>query len=136
MRRTEVRKEIMADKSYELQGERIFECATEGALLRDERDAVELIRAASGHRAGMIVIPAERLDGSIFRLKTGIAGAMLQKFVTYQFRVAILGDISEHLKESSALKDFVRECNRGSQFWFLANRDQLEQRLNSSAKTA
>jgi hypothetical protein len=126
----------MADRTYELHGERIFECAAEGAPLCNEQDAVELISEASAHRARFIVIPAERLDGNFFSLKTGVAGAMLQKFVTYQFRVAILGDIPEHLKESSALRDFVRECNRGTQFWFLESRDQLEQRLNPRAKTA
>ena len=126
----------MADRSYELHGERIFECAAEGAQLCNEHDAVELISAASEHRARLVVIPAERLDDSFFRLKTGVAGAMLQKFVTYQFRVAILGDISEHLKESSALRDFVYECNRGSQLWFLANRDELGKRLNPRAETA
>ncbi len=129
-------RETMADRSYELHGEHIFECGAEGAKLRDDHDAVALISTALEHRARIIVIPVARLDHNFFQLKTGIAGAMLQKFVTYQFRVAILGDISEHLKSSSALEDFVHECNRGSQLWFLANRDQLEQRLNPRAKTA
>lgn len=124
----------MADRSYELHGERIYECAAEGTPLRSDHDAVELISAASGHRARFIVIPAHRLDGDFFRLKTGFAGAMLQKFATYQFRVAIIGEISQHLKEGSALQDFVHECNRGSQFWFLANHEQLDQRLNPSVR--
>lgn len=123
-----------ADKSYELHGERIFECAAEGVQLCNDHDAVELISAASEHRARFIVIPAKRLDGDFFRLKTGIAGAMLQKFVTYQFRVAIIGEISERVEESSVLRDFVRECNRGSHFWFLENYDQLDQRLNPQAR--
>lgn len=120
----------MTDKSYDFHGERIFECAAEGARFCSDHDAVGLISAASEHRARFIVIPVERLDESFFRLKTGLAGAMLQKFVTYRFRVAIIGDISAHLKEGSALKDFVRECNRGPQLWFLASRDELEHRLN------
>ena len=59
---------------------------------------------------------------------------MLQKFVTYQFRVAIIGEISQHLKESSALQDFVYECNRGAQIWFLANHEELDRRLNPSVR--
>ena len=55
---------------------------------------------------------------------------MLQKFVTYQFRVVILGEISEYLKASSALNDFVRECNRGCQMWFVESRAQLDERAN------
>jgi hypothetical protein len=41
----------------------------------------------------------------------------------------IVGDISAHLAESSALRDFVYEANRGRNVWFLANREELEQRL-------
>lgn len=70
-----------------------------------------------------------RLDGDFFQLKTRIAGEMLQKFVTYQVRVAILGDISAHLDQSSALRDFVRECNRGDQIWFVADQAELAARL-------
>jgi hypothetical protein len=120
----------VADRSYELHGEQIFECAAEGKRLCSERDAIDLISAASEHRARFIMIPAARLDGDFFNLKTGIAGAMLQKFVTYEFRVAIVGEISAYLKESSALNDFVRECNRGTQLWFLENRNQLDERLS------
>jgi len=120
----------MADRSYELHGERIFECAAEGAQLCSDRDAIDLISAASGHRARFVVIPAERLDDTFFQLRTGVAGAMLQEFATYQFRVAIVGDVSEHLKKNSAFIDFVRECNRGTQFWFLASRDELDLRLD------
>ena len=118
-----------ADKTYELHGERIFECAAEGVQLRGDRDAVEIIGAALGHGARLIAIPTERLGIDFFRLKTGVAGAMLQKFVTYGIRVAIVGDISEHMKESSALRDFVYESNRGSHGWFVANVEELEQRL-------
>ena len=44
-------------------------------------------------------------------------------------RVAILGDIGEAVARSAALRDFVRESNRGRHVWFVADRMELERRL-------
>jgi hypothetical protein len=109
-----------------------FACPAEGPKLGADRDAVNLIGDALGRGAGMIVIPAERLAPDFFRLRTGVAGAFLQKFVTYDRRVAIVGDISRHVEESSALGDFVRESNRGDHVWFVANIEELEVRVARS----
>ncbi|HXN48694.1 MAG TPA: DUF4180 domain-containing protein [Bryobacteraceae bacterium] len=89
----------------------IYECAPDGEKIKGERDAIELIGEARRHGASLMVIPAERLDDHFFRLRTRIAGDIIQKFVTYRLRLAIVGDISRHLNESSALRDFVREAN-------------------------
>src|SRR5579872_4955620 len=105
----------MPDKSYELHGVRVLECATEGGRLRNDRDAIPLIEAAWENRAKLIVIPVERLDDNFFQLKTRVAGEILQKFVQYRFHVAIVGDIARYVDESIALRDFVREANRGKQ---------------------
>lgn len=104
-----------------------FQCAAEGRRLRSDRDAVDLIGEAQG--ADLIVIPAERLEEDFFRLRTGVAGAFLQKFATYHRRVAILGDISRHVQESTALRDFVVEANRGDHVWFVETIEELERRL-------
>ena len=72
------------------------------------------------NHATVIVIPVECLDDEFFQLRTRIAGELLQRFVQYQRRIAIVGDISRHLAESSALRAFVNESNRGKDVWFLA----------------
>jgi hypothetical protein len=104
---------MMSAKTYELHGVRILECAAEGAQLRSDRDAADLITKAWEHRANLIAIPIERLGEDFFRLRTRIAGELIQKFVTYRMRVVIVGDISRQIGESSALRDFVVESNRG-----------------------
>src|SRR5215469_18924565 len=108
---------------YDLCGMRVVELPAEGAPLRDDRDAVEIIAAASLYRPEIILLPMERLSGDFFRLRTGVAGQVIQKFVTYRLRLVIVGDISKHLQESSALRDFVYECNSGSQVGFVNNLD-------------
>jgi hypothetical protein len=108
---------------------RIFEYDGEGAVLRNNLDLTDLISAAWEQRAKMVVIPVARLGDDFFRLRTGIAGEIVQKFVNYHLRLAILGDISRYVDESTALRDFVRESNRGDQAWFVGGREQLEERL-------
>lgn len=114
---------------YEWQGVRVAELPKNGEHLRSDRQAIEIISEASAYQAELIVIPAERFSGDFFRLKTQVAGEVLQKFVTYRKRVVILGDISAHLDESSSLRDFVGECNAGREIWFLASLDELGQKL-------
>lgn len=126
----------MPARSYELQGVRIYECAAEGPPLRSDRDAVDIMSEAMAHDARFIVIPAERLSDDFFRLKTRIAGEIVQRIVMYRVRVAIVGDIAPHLAESDSLRDFVREANRGNQCWFVADMDELSKRLErEKAKT-
>jgi hypothetical protein len=71
----------------------------------------------------------ERLDEDFFVLRTRVAGEFVQKFVTYGVRVAILGDISKFENESKAFHDWVYEANRGRDLWFVASREELDQRL-------
>ena len=64
-----------------------------------------------------MVLSKACLDESFFRLSSGLAGEVLQKFVNYQMRLAIVGDFSHYT--SKPLQDFIRESNQGSQvgFW-------------------
>jgi len=78
----------------------------------------------------MIIVPVERLEEDFFQLKTGLAGQFIQKFVTYRRRLVVLGDISEHIASSRALRDYVYETNRGDQVWFMTDMQELDQRLS------
>ena len=104
-------------------------CAPDGPPLASGRDASDLIGDALSISAQLVVIPASRLSPDFLRLSTGLAGEVLQKFVNYQLKPVILGDISAALEASNPLGDFVRESNRGRWVWFVADRADLEKRL-------
>lgn len=123
--------EGMSAKSYDLHGVRVFECPPEGPPLRDDHDAIAVIGEAMAQRARLVVISAQRLTPDFFQLRTGMAGAMLQKFVNYRLRLAIIGDFSALAANSSALHAFIQESNRGDAIWFVANIGELEERLAS-----
>ncbi|WP_315833392.1 DUF4180 domain-containing protein [Bradyrhizobium prioriisuperbiae] len=109
----------------DIHGVRILLCATDGPRL----DANDILSAAWSADAAMVAIPVQRLDPGFFRLSTRIAGEMLQKFVNYQMRIAIVGDVSMWTTQSEALRDFVYETNRGRSAWFVNDIDELERRL-------
>ncbi|MER5639808.1 DUF4180 domain-containing protein [Kitasatospora sp. NPDC002227] len=104
-------------------------CDPDRAGLRSEQDALDLIGEAFGTGAEWIALPADRLPAEFFRLRSGLAGAVVQKFANYRLKLAVLGGIEEHVVASDALRDFVRECNRGGQLWFLPDAEELELRL-------
>ncbi|WP_405750825.1 DUF4180 domain-containing protein [Streptomyces sp. NBC_00012] len=107
----------------------VLMCAEEGAAIGGERDALDLIGDAGYQGARWVVIPAGRFDATFFQLRTRIAGDIIQKFANYRLGIVVLGDISRHTEASPALQDFVRECNRGQQTWFLADAEELGERL-------
>lgn len=114
-----------------IRGVGVYECAPQGSLVGREQDAVDLIGEAGAHDVEWIVLPVTRLAEGFFDLATRMAGGFLQKFVTYGFRVAIVGDITTFVAKSVALADFVRESNRGKHIWFLATMDAFSERLAS-----
>ena len=122
----------MTATATEIAGRRCIVAAAHGPLLRDADDARELIEAAFSEGARLVVVPVARLDPEFFRLRSGLAGAILQKMVNYRLQTAIVGDISAHVAASDALRDFVIECERGSDVIFAADMEALAGRLRAA----
>lgn len=57
---------------------------------RTDKQAVEIISAASSCQSELIILPVEQLSDDFLNLRTRVAGEVLQKFVTYRKRVVIL----------------------------------------------
>ena len=110
---------------------RVLVCSSDGPTLGKRRGAADLIGLAREQSAGMVALPMERFDPAFFQLRTGLAGEFLQKFVNYGVRLAVLGDLTQLAAESTALRDLIRESNRGSTIWFLADLAELGQRLKA-----
>ncbi|WP_417308538.1 DUF4180 domain-containing protein [Devosia sp.] len=103
----------------------------DGPVLASEADAGEVMGETFGTQIDMVALPVELLAPEFFQLSTGLAGALLQKLVTYGLRVAIVGDCSEMADQSQALTSFIAESNRGAQVWFVADDAALAARLAS-----
>ncbi len=101
----------------------------DGPPIAGDHEALDLVVAAAEADAGLVAVPVERFDERFFTLSSGVAGAVLQKLVTYRVRLAVVGDVSGHVARSTALRDLVRESNRGHDAWFVADLAELETRL-------
>jgi hypothetical protein len=115
--------------TYMLGTTRIAGLPADGPLLSTEQDALDIIGDSYGLEADFIAIPVSRLAPDFFRLRTGLAGAFIQKLVNYGLRVAFVGDISAEVAASDALRDFVYESNKGSQVLFAIDAADLARRL-------
>jgi uncharacterized protein DUF4180 len=103
----------------------------DGPVLGTEQDAVNLIGDALSIGAEVVAVHADLLDPDFFDLSSGLAGAVMQKFVNYRLTLAVLGDISAYLEASHALHDLVYESNNGSQVWFLPDHHALDARITA-----
>ncbi len=117
------------DQISEINGHTVYLCTAVGPRISTAQDAVDIIGQTWHSRADLVVIPANRFDDGFFNLSTGLAGEFIQKFANYEVALAIIGDIAEHLRASSALQAFVHESNRGRQVWFLHNLSDLAETL-------
>src|SRR5260370_8192202 len=105
----------MSDTLTTIQSVQILVCAPDGEKLKSEREALDLIGEAIQQGAELILVPVQRLEDDFFRLKTRLAGHIIQKFGTYRRRLVILGDISGHVPQTPALNNFPSQPNRATQ---------------------
>lgn len=101
----------------------------DGATIGDEADALDVIGDAFGAAAQVVSIPVARLHPEFFRLESGIAGAVVQKFVNYRLRLVVVGDPALHGPTSGPVEDWMREANRGRELWFVPDDAELQRRL-------
>lgn len=103
---------------------------TETTLISTPQEAVELIASAryeTGCQA--LILPKAALHEDFFRLPTGLAGEVLQKFVNYDMKLAIVGDFSHYT--SKPLRDFIRESNRGKTVFFVSTEAEALEKLST-----
>ena len=122
------------DSIATLAGLTMLVCDGTGPKMTCAQDALDLIGATYGTGATWVLLPVERLAASFFALGSGLAGEVVQKMVSYQLRLAIVGNIEKHVIESHALRDFVIESNRGRHVWFVPSVVALRERLGSTAQ--
>lgn len=108
-----------------INGVAVFFVAAQGPSLCSEQDALDLLGETYGSEAEMIAVPASRFAPDFFDLSTRLAGHFFQKLQNYQMRLAILGDISEAVARSTALRDFIGETNRRGHHLLVEDRAAL-----------
>ena len=112
---------------FDVQKHKIAEIISEGIAINDTQDALDVMANASCEGARGVIINEKNLRPEFFELKTGMAGEILQKFSNYRMKLAIIGDFEKY--KSKSLKAFIFESNRGSQIFFVTDRDTAISRI-------
>jgi Domain of unknown function (DUF4180) len=84
----------------ELNGTRILEFSVNDAEVSAASDFSALISLAIEHQAGLVILPASEVGDAFFQLKTGVAGDLIQEFVNYRLRLAIIGDLAAYVRSN------------------------------------
>lgn len=119
----------MSNQVHEFNGLRVLALDPAGKPIVDRRGVIDMIGDASSENADMVAIPVERQGEAFFDLKTRVAGEVLQVCTTYRLPVAFVGDLGAATEQSGALRDFIRESNKGRQVWFVDDMAALEAKL-------
>ena len=97
----------------------------------DGDTALELAVYARYETGGSrLIIPKECFPPEFFRLSTGLAGEILQKWTNYQSQGAIYGDFTQETAASKPLRDFIKESNRGNTVFFVPAQQEAADRLS------
>lgn len=93
----------------------VAEITNDQVVIKTAQDALDLMFDPALSGARNVILRRNQIAPAFFDLKTGLAGEVIQKFVNYGVRLAIVGDFE---KETGALADFIRESNRGTHVFF------------------
>ena len=111
-------------------GVAVVQC--QSPLVIDAQSALDLMASIRyAHHVTNIAIDKAAFSEDFFVLSTGMAGEILQKFVTYRMKLAIIGDYSNYT--SKPLRDFMYESNKGSHIFFVATLDEAMVKLTGVA---
>lgn len=104
---------------------------SETVLIEDASSALDLLATVRYETdCDRMAIEKSAVAEAFFKLSTGLAGEVLQKFINYRMKLAIVGDFSGYT--SKPLKDFIYESNNGRDIFFVATQEEALAKLASA----
>ncbi len=94
-----------------------------------ESDLNDLLSLCYYHNSNFLLLDDKNLSPEFFNLKSGLAGAAMQKFANYQVKTAIL--LPPNAEQSERFRELMYEMNGSNHFRFYENREDAEIWLTS-----
>lgn len=114
-------------EAKEKNNQKFIECIPGEILIRNERDVLDLVGLCGENDSNRVLLHESNLSEDFFDLKTGLAGAMFQKFSNYAMKAVAVVNF-KNIK-SERFKELMSESNKGNQFHFYSDRDTAEKWL-------
>ena len=93
---------------------RYLNCTPFTGVLSSEKDAIELVSACISNDTGNLLLHERSVSPDFFNLRTGLAGAVLNKFQIYNIKIALIIEDMELLE--GRFGELVMESNKGNEF--------------------
>ena len=120
----------MDKQIVQLNGVNIAVVSSNTPIITDAQSALDFMMTIQHYdNVDRVVINKQAFAEDFFKLSTGIAGEILQKFTNYAVKIAIYGDFSKYT--SKPLQDFIGECNRGNHIFFADDVDTAITKLTN-----
>lgn len=107
-------------KAY--QGRRYLHITGGDSPIQREQDAIDIIALCMEHDTNAVLLDGGVLSDDFVRLRTGLAGAVLQKFVNYNIKAAAV--IREGLRFPERFREMVAEYRNGNTFRVFTDQDE------------
>jgi len=111
----------MEYRIHTVNNQNICELVSDSVIISNLQDTLDVLGNSNYLDSNKIIVNQNHLCPEFFDLKTKIAGDILQKFSTYNVKLAIIGDFDNITSKS--LRDFIYESNKIGRIIFVKNRD-------------
>lgn len=92
--------------------------------LSSEQDVLEIVSICMENDTYILMMQAEEFSEDFYNLRTGLAGIVLQKFINYHIKVAVILDDKENLNHR--FKEMIGEANKGNNFRTFNNIEEAQ----------
>lgn len=117
-------------RTVEVNGLKLAVVNSSEKLLSNMQSALDFMMSVQYESgANRIILYKEEIAEDFFILSTRLAGDILQKFINYHIKLAIIGDFSTYT--SKPLRDFIYESNNGKDFFFVSSEDDAIKKLSN-----
>lgn len=95
--------------------------------LSTENDALELVALCGENNTNLLMLHNSTLSEDFFKLKTRVAGNILQKFMNYNIKAVAV--IPNEIIQKGRFRELAIETNRGNHFRIYQSKDEAERWL-------
>lgn len=123
----EEEKDKMNYEIREIGSKKYIEVVSATEPLSTENTALDLIALCWEHECNALMIHYEALSEDFFKLKTKVAGSIIQKFVNYGIKAAAI--VPQEPLQKGRFKEMASETNKGNHFRLYESKEEAEKWL-------
>lgn len=120
-------KDKMNYQIREIENKKYIELISAAEPLGEENDALDLVALCWEHGINALMIHYTALSEDFFKLKTKLAGNIIQKFINYGIKAAAI--IPQETIQKGRFKEMAMETNKGNHFRLYESIEEAEQWL-------